>query len=75
MRYELFIALRYIRSKKKQTILSLGAIAIAVMIMVVVLAMIAGLSDELHDTTVDQLSHVTVTPHDRNEYIYFIILL
>ncbi len=70
MRYELLIAMRFISSGKRQTLLSVGAIAIAVMVMIVVIGMVVGMDEQIHDTTVDRLSHVTVSPEDRNDHIY-----
>ncbi|AEH60274.1 protein of unknown function DUF214 [Methanosalsum zhilinae DSM 4017] len=70
MSYELFIALRYIRSKRRQTLLAVAAIGLAVMILVVSQAFMAGFTQELFGTTVDRMSHVTISPEDDREYIY-----
>ena len=64
MRYELFISLRQIRARRFQTILSVGAIALAVMILTVSQALMVGFTDELYDTTVDKLPHVLVSPKE-----------
>ncbi len=70
MRYELFIALRQIRARKFQTLLSVGAIALAVMVLTISQAFMVGFTDELYDTTVDKLPHVSVSPTEDEEYIY-----
>lgn len=70
MRYELFISLRQIRARKFQTILSVGAIALAVMILTVSQALMVGFTGELYDTTVDKLPHVSVSPKEGEDYIY-----
>lgn len=70
MRYELFIALRHIRSRKRQTILSVAAIGIAVMILMVSQSFMAGFTQELYSKTVDNLPHVVVSPQDGEDYIY-----
>ena len=70
MRYELFIALRQIRARKFQSLLSIGAIALAVMVLTVSQALMVGFTDELYDTTVDKLPHVSVTPPEDEDYIY-----
>lgn len=70
MRLELFIALRHISSRKRQTLLSVAAIGIAVMILMVSQAFMAGFTQELYGTTVDQLPHVVVTPQEDEEYIH-----
>ncbi|WP_011308356.1 ABC transporter permease [Methanosarcina barkeri] len=70
MRYELFIALRQIRARKFQTILSVGAIALAVMVLTVSQALMVGFTGELYDTTVDKLPQVSVSPQEGEDYIY-----
>lgn len=70
MRYELFISLRQIRARRFQTILSVGAIALAVMILTVSQALMVGFTGELYDTTVNKLSHVLVSPREGEDYIY-----
>jgi lipoprotein-releasing system permease protein len=70
MRYELFIALRYIRSRKRQTILSVAAIGIAVMILMVSQAFMVGFTQEIYDTTVANMPHVVVSPDQGDDYIH-----
>ncbi|WP_407355542.1 ABC transporter permease [Methanolobus sp. WCC5] len=70
MRYELFIAIRHIRARKRQTILSVAAIGIAVMILMVSQAFMAGFTQELYDKTVNNLPHVVVSPRENDEYIH-----
>lgn len=70
MRYELFIALRHIIARKRQTILSVAAIGIAVMILMVSQAFMAGFTQELYSKTVDNLPHVVVSPQDGEDHIY-----
>ncbi|WP_328287519.1 ABC transporter permease [Methanolobus vulcani] len=70
MRYELFIALRHIRARKRQTILSVAAIGIAVMILMVSQAFMAGFTQELYSKTVYNLPHVIVSPQDGDDYIH-----
>jgi lipoprotein-releasing system permease protein len=70
MNYELFIALRQIRTRKFQTLLSVGAIALAVMVLTVSQALMVGFTGELYDTTVNKLPHVSVSPQEGEDYIY-----
>lgn len=70
MRYELFIALRQIRSRRFQTLLSIGAIALAVMVLTVSQALMVGFTGELYNTTVNKLPHVSVSPQEGEDYIY-----
>lgn len=69
MRYELFIAIRYIISRRRQTVLSIAAIGIAVMILIVSQAFMAGFTQELFSKTVNELPHVTVSPQEGDEHI------
>lgn len=70
MRYELFIAFRQIRARKFQTLLSVGAIALAVMVLTFSQALTVGFIGELYDTTVNKLPHVSVSPQEGEDYIY-----
>jgi len=70
MRYELFISLRQIRARKFQTILSVGAIALAVMVLTVSQALMVGFTGELYNTSVNKLPHVSVSPQEGEDYIY-----
>ena len=70
MRYELFISLRQIRARKFQTILSVGAIALAVMVLTVSQALMVGFTGELYNTTLNKLPHVSVSPQEGEDYIY-----
>ncbi|MDK2833065.1 MAG: lipoprotein-releasing system permease protein [Methanolobus sp.] len=70
MRYELFIALRHIKARKRQTILSVAAIGIAVMILMVSQAFMAGFTQEIYQTTVANLPHVVVSPQEGEDYIH-----
>ena len=70
MNYELFIALRQIRARKFQTLLSVGAIALAVMALTSSQALMVGFTGELYNTTVNKLPHVSVSPQEGEDYIY-----
>lgn len=70
MRYELLIALRQMRARKFQTLLSVGAIALAVMILTVSHSLMVGFTGEFYNTTVDKLPHVSVSPEEGEDYIY-----
>ncbi|MGV8077524.1 MAG: ABC transporter permease [Methanosarcina sp.] len=73
--YELFISLRQIRARKFQTLLSVGAIALAVMVLTVSQALMVGFTGELYNTTVNKLPHVSVSPQDEEDYIYLYRIL
>ncbi|NYT19917.1 MAG: hypothetical protein GKC08_06495 [Methanosarcinales archaeon] len=64
MNYQLFIAVRRIKSKRRQTALSIVAIAIAVMVLSVSQAIMMGFINEIYDKTIDQLPHVTISQEE-----------
>ncbi|AKB44787.1 ABC transporter permease [Methanosarcina vacuolata] len=70
MSYELLIALRQIRARKFQTLLSVGAIALAVMILTISHSIMVGVTEDFHNTSVDKIPHVLVSPEEGEDYIY-----
>lgn len=68
--FELFIALRHLKSRKRQTILSLMAIGLAVMTLMVSQALMVGFTQELYAKTVEKMPHITVRPETGEDYIY-----
>ena len=66
MRYELFIGLRYLISKKKSTFvtfisfLSAVGIAIGVMALIVVIGVMAGFGDALKDKIIGANAHIVI---------------
>nr|QNT35648.1 hypothetical protein GNCGGNMO_00010 [uncultured Methanosarcinales archaeon] len=68
--YELFIALRHLTSRRRQTIFSVLAVGLAVMLLVWSQAMMVGFTDEMYAKTVDQMAHVTVEPQEDEDYIH-----
>ncbi len=67
MNYELFIASRYLRAKRKQafisviTFISTLGIAIGVMALVIALALITGFQQDVQDKILGATSHIMVT--------------
>jgi lipoprotein-releasing system permease protein len=68
--YELFIALRHLTSRRRQTIFSVSAIGLAVMILMISQASMVGFTQELFAKTVDKMPHVTVEPKNDEDYIH-----
>jgi lipoprotein-releasing system permease protein len=66
VKYQLFIALRYLRAKHKQvftsviTVISIIGIAIGVMALVVALSLMTGMHDEIRDKILGSRAHVTL---------------
>ncbi len=66
MRYELFIALRYLTAKRKEkfisiiTLISILGVAVGVMALIVVLAVMSGFDNDLRDKIVETNSHILI---------------
>lgn len=67
MPYEIFIALRYLRAKRRQTfisaitLISITGVAIGVMALILVLGVMTGFTDDLREKILGSHSHVVVT--------------
>ncbi len=68
--FELSVALRHITYRKRGTILSVAAIALAVAISLTSVSLQDGFSQMLFDIIVEDLPHVTVSPKEGDDYIY-----
>ena len=68
--YELFIAIRHLTSRRRQTIFSVLAVGLAVMLLMWSQAMMVGFTDEMYAKTVDRMAHVTVEPQEDEDYIH-----
>lgn len=67
--FELRIAIRHLTSRRRQTTLSVLAIALAVAVLMVTVTMLAGLTQVFYSETVDKLPHVTVEPVENEKDI------
>ena len=68
--FELTVAIRHIIYRKRGTILSIAAIALAVSISLVSIFMMDGFRNMLFDIIIEDLPHVTVSPKEGEDYIY-----
>jgi lipoprotein-releasing system permease protein len=69
--YELYIAIRHLTSRRRQTIFSVLAVGLAVMILMWSQAVMVGFTDEMYSKTVDRMMpHVTVEPQEGEDYIH-----
>ncbi|MGP8328819.1 MAG: ABC transporter permease [Methanosarcinaceae archaeon] len=68
--YELFIAMRHLTSRRRQTIFSVLAVGLAVTLLMWSQAMMVGFTNEMYAKTVDRMAHVTVEPKPNEDYIY-----
>ena len=66
MKFEIFMSLRYLKAKRKQTFISLitwisvGGVAVGVMALIVVLSVMTGMQNEVRDKILGTYSHIVV---------------
>jgi lipoprotein-releasing system permease protein len=76
MSYELFIGLRYLKAKRKQTfvslitIISIAGVTVGVTALIVVLAVMNGFKEDLRDKILGVTSHVVISRFDGNISTY-----
>ncbi len=68
--FEFFVVLRHIAYRKRGTLLSVAAIAVAVAVSLTLVSLEDGFQGMLFDIIVEDLPHVTVTPKEGDDYIY-----
>ena len=68
--FEFSIVSRHITYRKRGTFLSVAAIALAVAISFTFISLQDGFREMLFNIIVEDLSHVTVSPHEGDDYIY-----
>lgn len=68
--FEIAVVMRHIVYRRRATLLSVAAIALAVAISLLFVSMQDGLKDMLFDVIIEDLPHVTVSPKDGDDYIY-----
>lgn len=70
MPYEIFIAIRYLSARRKQTVISLvtfismAGVALGVMALIIVLAVMTGFQKDMRDKILETNAHVIVLSHD-----------
>jgi putative ABC transport system permease protein/lipoprotein-releasing system permease protein len=65
--YELKIALRQVVSRKKQTLFSILAVALAVAVITVMMALLSGFQGELIKSSIENNPHIVLNPQDEKE--------
>jgi len=69
--FELFVSLRYLRAKRKQSFISLisvisvAGVALGVMALIVVLSVMNGFQNDIRSKIIDAQAHVVVASYDR----------
>lgn len=67
---ELFVAMKHIRTRKRQTVLAVGAVGLAVAIIIVFRSLMNGSFETFFDIFFELAPHVLVLPKEGEEYIY-----
>ncbi|HQI92323.1 MAG TPA: FtsX-like permease family protein [Methanotrichaceae archaeon] len=69
-RFELFIAIKHITFHKRQTLLSVAAVALAVSISIIFTSLGNGSQALLTDIVEEKLPHVSISPEGKEKYIH-----
>ncbi len=84
IRFEAFVAMRYLRSKRKSrfisliTLISVAGVSVGVIALIVVMSVMTGFDNALRDTVIGNRAHLVVTEHggramqDHNSVIGFV---
>lgn len=68
--FELDVAIRHIKSRRRQTLFSIIAVSLAVAIIIIMMSMMSGYMSIIVDSTIENQAHITVFPKENEEYIY-----
>lgn len=75
MPFELFVALRYLRGKRKSrfvsliTVISVAGVCVGVMALIVVMSIMTGFDEALRDTIIGNRSHLDLGLHGRTKIV------
>ena len=68
--FELDVATRHIKSRRRQTLFSIIAVSLAVGIIIIFMSMMGGYTSILIDSTIENQAHITVMPKEGEDYIH-----
>ena len=68
--FELDVATRHIRSRRRQTLFSIIAVSLAVGIIIISMSMMGGYTSILIDSTTENQAHITIMPKEGEDYIH-----
>ena len=68
--FELDVATRHIRSRRRQTLFSIIAVSLAVGIIIIFMSMMGGYTSILIDSTTENQAHITIMPKEAEDYIH-----
>ncbi|RZN13653.1 MAG: ABC transporter permease [Methanosarcinales archaeon] len=67
--FEINIALRNIKARRRQTTFSVIAVALSVAIIIVSMSMLTGFRENIIETTIENQAHIMVLPKENEDYI------
>ncbi|HUW66547.1 MAG TPA: ABC transporter permease [Candidatus Nanoarchaeia archaeon] len=67
--FELDVATRHIKSRRRQTLFSIIAVSLAVGIIIIFMSMMGGYTSILIDSTTENQAHITIMPKEGEDYI------
>lgn len=68
--FELDVAMRHVRSRRRQTFFSIFAVALSVGIIIISMSLFSGYMSILIDATVENQPHITVLPKENEDFIH-----
>ena len=68
--FELDVATRHIKSRRRQTLFSIIAVSLAVGIIIIFMSMMSGYTSILIDSTTENQAHITIMPKEGEDYIH-----
>ena len=68
--FELDVAKRHIKSRRRQTLFSVIAVSLAVGIIIIFMSMMSGYTSILIDSTTENQAHITIMPKEGEDYIH-----
>ena len=68
--FELDVATRHIKSRRRQTLFSVIAVSLAVGIIIIFMSMMGGYTSILIDSTTENQAHITIMPKEGEDYIH-----
>ncbi|MCL7413117.1 MAG: ABC transporter permease [ANME-2 cluster archaeon] len=68
--FELDVATRHIRSRRRQTVFSIIAVSLAVAIIIIMMSMMSGMLSLMMESTIENQPHITVFPKENEDYIH-----
>jgi len=68
--FEMDVATRHIKSRRRQTLFSIIAVSLAVGIIIIFMSMMSGYTSILIDSTIENQAHITIMAKEGEDYIH-----